>query len=201
MGAASPWIDRMLCSTDSAEIAAVAQSFGAEVPFLRPMVLSEDHSPEWGAWRHLADFLVSTGASESDVLLSLPATSPLRSQKDIDNAIEAFGTNQFDIVLGVSEATRSPWFNMVKREATSLISLVCEPEGDPIVRRQDSPAVFDITTVIYATTLRFIRSADGIFSGKVGSVLIPRERALDVDTELDLEIAELVLKKRGVGEK
>lgn len=198
IGVSSPLIDRMLCSTESVQIAEVAQNFGAEVPFLRPVTLAEDQSPEWEAWKHLADFLVSNGASESDVLVSLPATSPLRTQKDVDDAIVELGTSQFDIVVGVSEATRNPWFNMATREATGLTSLACHSERGPIHRRQDAPVVFDMTTVVYATTLGFVLREDGIFSGRVGSVVIPRERSIDVDTELDLEIANLLLKKKGV---
>ena len=200
MGLASEGIDRMFCSTDSDEIATEAMRLGAEVPFRRPEKLAQDDSPEWTAWQHLARFLVQEGASESDVLVSLPATSPLRAYEDIERALELFRQGTFDLVLGVSESTRSPWFNMVVREHSSEVSLVAGVEGERIARRQDAPPVFDITTVIYVTTLGFVIHSEGIFDGSVGSVVIPRERSIDVDTEFDLEIADYLLRKRlGLG--
>ena len=200
MGLASEGIDRMFCSTDSDEIATEAIRLGAEVPFRRPETLAQDDSPEWTAWQHLARFLIQEGASESDVLVSLPATSPLRARDDIGRALELFRQGTFDLVLGVSESTRSPWFNMVVREQSSEVSLVSGVEGERIGRRQDAPAVFDITTVVYVTTLGFVIHSQGLFDGTVGSVVIPRERSIDIDTEFDLEIADYLLRKRlGLG--
>ena len=196
MGLASQGIDRMFCSTDSDEIATEAMRLGAEVPFLRPETLALDDSPEWSAWQHLARFLLQEGASESDVLVSLPTTSPLRAYEDIERALELFRQGTFDLVLGVSESTRSPWFNMVVREHSSEVSLAAGVEGERIARRQDAPAVFDITTVVYVTTLGFVINSQGLFDGTVGSVVIPRERAIDIDTEFDLEIADYLLRKR-----
>jgi N-acylneuraminate cytidylyltransferase len=200
MGLGSEGIDRMFCSTDSDEIATEAIRLGAEVPFRRPETLAQDDSPEWTAWQHLARFLIQEGASESDVLVSLPATSPLRARDDIGRALELFRQGTFDLVLGVSESTRSPWFNMVVREQSSEVSLVSGVEGERIGRRQDAPAVFDITTVVYVTTLGFVIHSQGLFDGTVGSVVIPRERSIDIDTEFDLEIADYLLRKRlGLG--
>ena len=196
MGLASDGIDRMFCSTDSDEIATEAMRLGAEVPFRRPETLAQDDSAEWTVWQHLARFLIQEGASQSDVLVSLPTTSPLRASEDIEHALELFRKETFDLVLGVSESTRSPWFNMVVREDSSEVSLVAGVEGERIARRQDVPPVFDITTVIYVTTLGFVINAQGLFGGNVGSVVIPRERAIDIDTEFDLEIADYLLRKR-----
>ena len=196
MGLASEGIDRMFCSTDSDEIATEAIRLGAEVPFRRPETLAQDDSPEWTAWQHLARFLIQEGASEADVLVSLPTTSPLRACEDIENALELFRQGTFDLVLGVSESTRSPWFNMVVREQSSEVSLVAGVEGYRIARRQDAPAVFDVTTVVYVTTLGFVINSQGLFDGTVGSVVIPRERSIDIDTEFDLEVADYLLRKR-----
>lgn len=196
LGLSVAGIDRMLCSTDSVRIADVAESSGAEVPFLRPAAISGDHAPEWEAWKHLADHLISDGASESDLLVSIPATSPLRAQEDVERAIHFFHESKFDLVLAVSVSARNPWFNMVTRDENGSVELAIAPDGKRFARRQDAPEVFDITTVVYVTSLGFVRSAKGMFGGLVGSIVVPPERALDVDTELDLEIAELVLRQK-----
>jgi N-acylneuraminate cytidylyltransferase len=192
-------IDRVVCSTDSLEIAAEAERMGVDVPFLRPSELAQDDSPEWLAWQHLADYLCERGASDSDLLVSLPTTSPLRAPADVENAIQLFRRGSFDVVLGVAESTRSPWFNMVTREESSVVSVALQTQGDLVFRRQDAPKTFDITTVVYVTTLGFVLDAESLFEGVVGSILIPRERSIDIDSELDLEIADFLMTKRGGG--
>ena len=196
MGIALPSIDRMFCSTDSTSIAREAESYGAEVPFIRPVGLAGDRSPEWDAWKHLAEHLLLAGAVESDLLVSIPATSPLRLEEDVEKALELFHLSTFDVVLAVTESTQNPWFNMVTREPGGAVSIAMKPQGSPIARRQDAPPMFNITTVVYVTTVGFVASAEGIFSGRVGSILVPAERALDVDTELDLLVADFFLQQR-----
>ena len=195
LGLSMASIDRMLCSTDSAEIRAEAIKFGAEVPTLRPAELAQDDSPEWAAWQHCALHLIRDGAQENDLMVSLPATSPLREERDVQQAIDVFRAGAFDLVLGVCESSTSPWFNMVVRESQGEVVLVSTSGLGEIVRRQDAPTVFDVTTVVYVTTLGFVLGAPGIFAGMVGSVIVPRERALDIDTELDLDVANFLARR------
>jgi len=189
-------VDAVYVSTDSDEISAEATLLGAEVPFLRPSELSRDDSPEWQAWQHLAGELIAGGASQSDLLVSIPPTSPLRIPGDIDEAIRAFRDGSFDVVLAVSESTRSPWFNMVTRGASGRVELAALGDNNSIDRRQDAPPVFNITTVVYVTTLGFVCRAPRMFDGTVGSITVPPERAIDIDTELDLHIADFLACKR-----
>ena len=197
LGLSFPLIDKMICSTDSPEIADEARHLGADVPFLRPPQLSSDTAPEWGAWQHLAKHLVSQGASESDVLVSLPATAPLRSREDIYTAMQTFGGGAFDVVLAITESSRNPWFNMVRLDpVTNRVELAVSAHTTAVDRRQDAPQLFDITTVVYVTTLGFVLQSNRLFSGNVGSVLVPAERAVDIDTELDFQVAEFLALRR-----
>ena len=68
-------------------------------------------------------------------------------------------------------------------------------DGNTYTRRQEAPAIFDMTTVAYVSRPKFIANFTGIFDGKVKGVEIPAERALDIDTELDFEIAEFLMDK------
>ena len=193
-------VDKVLVSTDSHEIMLAAAPLGAEVPFLRPAELSEDHSPEWGAWQHLAGYLMACGAADSDLLVSVPTTAPLRLPKDIDQAVNTFQNGNFDVVLTVTESARSPWFNMVTRDYSGRVQLTLQGGNTDLHRRQDAPQVFDITTVAYVTSLGFVQQAKRLFDGSVGSVTVPGERAIDVDTELDLRIADFLMMERvGLG--
>lgn len=85
---------------------------------------------------------------------------------------------------------------MVSRNPSSEIALAFESQGDSVTRRQDAPLMFDITTVVYATTLGFVSTSSNIFAGRVGSVVVPAERAVDIDTELDLRIADYLFQQK-----
>ena len=198
VGLEVPGVSGVLCSTDSEEIRTVAQQHGATAPFLRPAELAEDESPEWLSWKHLARHLIEAGASPEDLLVSLPATAPLRTVADVESAIAKHRTSGADVVVSYTPAARSPWFNMVTEAADGFLRVVNETGGDDITRRQDAPKVFDLATVVYVTTLGFVLGADSLFEGTVAGVEVPADRAIDIDTQLDFDIAEF-LYQRGTG--
>lgn len=184
-------IDRLIVSTDSEEIAEVANKYGAEVPFLRPTELAQDKSPEWAVWQHAIRFLYQSKIAFTGLVV-VPPTAPLRHSSDIEKCIVEFENSQADVVITVCDSHRNPYFNMVKSDEQGNVSLVIPPK-DHVFRRQDVPQVFDMTTVAYVTRPDFVLSASGIFAGKVRCVSIPSERAIDIDTELDLKIAHYLM--------
>ena len=190
------WVERVVVSTDDPEIAEVARRHGAEVPFMRPAELAADDAPEWLAWRHAVRTLDATGGRRKiDVLVAVPTTSPLRVAGDVDACVEALLESDADVVITVTPAARSPYYNMVVLD-DGYARPVIHPSG-PLHRRQDAPRVFDMTTVAYAARAGYVVSAEGLFDGKVRAVVVPRERALDIDTELDLEVAEFLAHRSG----
>lgn len=188
-------ISRVLVSTDSAEIAAIARQQGAEVPFFRPPELARDDSPEWPVWQHALAFLRDNGEDELSGMVVLPTTAPLRSVVDVQRCLDAYEQGDVDVVITVSEAHRSPYFNMVTHDDLGYARLVIDP-GRKIFRRQDVPTVYDMTTVAYVARPGFVMTADKIFAGRVRSVVVPAERALDIDTAFDFQLAELLMAQR-----
>lgn len=188
-------IERVIVSTDSEEIAIVARQYGAEVPFIRPAELARDDSPEWLAWRHALNYLQETDGVLPTAMVSVPATAPLRSSIDIENCLDEFEKGDADIVITVSDAHRSPYFNMVKTNADGTVGLVILPQSE-IARRQDVPVVYDMATVAYVARPEFVMSHNGTFEGRVRAVHVPTERAIDIDTLLDFQIAECLLNVR-----
>lgn len=190
-------VKKVVVSTDDPEIAAVACKAGAEVPFLRPVELAGDNTPEWLAWQHAIHALRKQG-EVVDHFLSLPPTSPLRTSKDVNCCLDSFFDTSADMVITVCEAEHNPYFNMVRKESDGSVRLAMEGSFH---RRQDAPKFYDITTVAYVAKADFILNSTHIFDGKVRAVQIPRERALDIDTELDFFIgANLINKSPLVGE-
>jgi len=186
-------ISRVIVSTDSKKIAEVALEYGAEVPFIRPKELSLDSSSEWSVWRHAINYLEECGDDNVDAIVVLPATSPLKTISDVDRCIELFEEGDVDSVITVSEANRNPYFNMVKIDRNNFSSLVVESNNN-IYRRQDAPKVYGMTTVAYVVDMNFIKNFNGIFEGRVKSVVVPVERSIDIDTKLDFNIAECIYK-------
>lgn len=188
-------IDRVIVSTDSEEIAAVARAYGAQVPFMRPPELCCDDSPEWLAWRHALKFLLENDGAMPTVMVSVPATAPLRSPIDIENCLDEFEKSNVDIVITVTDSNRSPYFNMVKTNADGTVGLVIPPQS-AITRRQDAPIVYDMATVCYVASSAFVMTHNATFEGKVKAVHVSADRAIDIDTLLDFQIAETILSIR-----
>jgi len=188
-------IRRIIVSTDSIEIASIATEYGAEVPFMRPAELAHDNSPEWKSWRHALQYLQKSEGKLPDAMLSLPTTSPLRNPIDIENCLTAFTEGDCDAVITITEAHRSPWFNMVKMKEDGTVGVVI-PNNREVFRRQDAPTVYDVTTVAYVMDPSFVLAKTSLFQGRVRAVVIPVERASDIDTILDFEIAEFLMKRR-----
>tara|TARA_B100000963_G_scaffold358412_1_gene383025 strand:+ start:669 stop:1349 length:681 start_codon:yes stop_codon:yes gene_type:complete len=181
-------IDKIFVSTDDTEIANISKIYGAYI-INRPKNLASDNSSEWDAWKHAVKW-VEKKYGNFDIFLSLPATSPLRSCDDVKNCLNRLDDN-LDIVITTTPAKRNPWFNMVSKNKSGEVSLAFK--GKKIVRRQDAPELFDICTIAYVTRPSHIIRSKGLWDGKVGDVSIDPRRSIDIDTELDFEIASLLI--------
>lgn len=180
-------IDGIYVSTDCQEIATIALDAGAVI-IDRPAELSSDIAPEWLAWQHAIQW-VQTKYGLFDRFLSLPPTAPCRNIGDVQRCLDAL-TTDVDLVLTTTPSHRSPWFNMVVETNNGYLELV--KSADHIIRRQDVPACFDITTVAYVAHPAFILSAASIWDGRIRGVKIPSERAIDIDTPVDYAIARFL---------
>jgi len=188
-------IRRIIVSTDSSEIAMIAEEYGAEVPFLRPKELAMDASPEWMAWRHGLSYLQETEGKLPTAMISVPPTAPLRLSLDIENCINEFIKGGADAIISVTDSNRNPYFNMVTSNLDGTVGLVNPPQSD-IANRQDAPVVFDMSTVCYVVDPEFVFQNKSVFQGRVRAVHVPPERAIDIDTLLDFQIAEYLVKIR-----
>jgi N-acylneuraminate cytidylyltransferase len=191
---ATPRVARCVVSTDDPEIAAVSRALGAETPFIRPAELATDTAREWLAWRHAIRTLRDQGTPVG-TFMSIPATAPLRTPDDLAACLAAYDQGDADVVITVTDAHRNPYFNMVTIDDTGRATLVIPPVV-PVANRQDAPTVYDMTTVAYVADPDFILAADSLFSGRVRAVVVPPERAIDIDSDLDFRIAELMLADR-----
>ncbi len=181
-------VERVFVSTDDTQIAAIATQFGAEV-IDRPVALATDNASEWMAWQHAINHVSAQGL-DFDVFLSLPATSPLRNAQDVGNCLDALQAD-VDVVITVTPSPRSPYFNMISTDSAGLAHVVLG--SAQFQRRQDVPPVYDITTVAYVSRPEFILTHERLFEGRVRPVIIPKERAVDIDDAYDFKLAQALL--------
>ena len=186
-------IEKIYVSTDSDQIADVSIKYGVSI-IKRPKNLATDDSPEWLSWQHAIKNSIDNDGDFSR-FISLPTTSPLRIESDIKKCLDAL-KNKIDIVITATESKRSPWFNMITIDPNGLTKLLIDHGS--YVRRQDTPICFDLSTVAYVSTPKFILNNNRIWEGNVATVIIPPERAIDIDNQLDLDFARFLSARKNL---
>lgn len=191
---AVPQVDAVMVSTDDEAIAEVARQYKALVPFMRPPELAGDTSPEWLAWQHAIRTVREQGYP-LDIMLSVPATAPLRLAEDIQGCLEALSASSADMAFTVTPAASNPYFSMVTLDDGGYARLAMQAT-QRFARRQDSPAVYDIVPLAYAAHADYVLNSENMWAGKITPYVVPNERAIDIDTDLDFQIAEFLMGKR-----
>ena len=187
-------IDRTVVSTDSSAIAAVAESHGCEVPFLRPEHLAADSTPMLGVLQHALREMERIDETRYESLLLLDPTSPGRLPSDISEAVRRLeGDPGADGVLGVSEPDFNPLWHCVVEKDGYMAPLL--PGATRYTRRQDVPRVYRINAVLYLWRRDFLLSArETWMTGRMLLLEVPKLRATHIDDPTDLELAELILR-------
>lgn len=189
-----PEISRVVVSTDSSEIAAIARANGAETPFLRPEELANDSAGKWQVWQHALRACEEFYKSPIDIFVDLDCTSPLRDVEDISKAIQQFKTSNVDAVFSVCEARKNPYFNMLEIE--DGCQRICKALPKPIIRRQDAPKVFEHVASIYVLSPDYLRKGTGLLSGCTQGYDIGSAKSLDVDSQFDFDLIEYLMERK-----
>ena len=124
-------------------------------------------------------------------LVILPTTAPLRNKDDIISAINIFKSNTCDGVLSVTNSHRNPTFNIVKENKNKFAQIAIQSSTN-LFRSQDAENFFDLTTVCYVMNPKFVLNNNNMFEGNLKLNHVPKERSIDIDTEFDLLLANLL---------
>lgn len=186
---AVPAIDGVYVSTDDDEIAEVARRFGATVPYRRPAALAGSDAGKLPVIAHLIEHLESTGLA-IDRIVDLDPTSPLRSLDDIDGAMTMLDPNTDTVITGYA-SDKNPYFNMVEEKRDGLYGLVVASD---VVSRQTAPPVFSMNGSVYVWHRQTF--GNGLWNGRTRLYEMPRTRSIDVDSELDFRLVELLMGDR-----
>jgi CMP-N,N'-diacetyllegionaminic acid synthase len=179
-------IEGVYVSTDDPQIAEIARREGAQVPFLRPPELASDAAAKLPVIEHLVAHLERAG-ERVERIVDLQPTSPLRTQGDLQAAIEAAAGKP--LVVSVGEPSHNPYFTLVEQQPDGSLQL-SKPSSH--VRRQDLPPVWGLNGSIYVWDRAALARAarEGFWSVVAWPLVMPRERSVDIDDELDFEWAE-----------
>ncbi|MDR9755318.1 MAG: cytidylyltransferase domain-containing protein [Thermacetogeniaceae bacterium] len=189
---ASGIFDFLMVSTDGKEIADTAVKAGAEVPFIRPPELATDDAKGIDVLFHAMDWCQKNSMNFHWVMLLQP-TSPFRTPEDILNACEIMEKRQAEAVVSVCEVENHPWWcNTLP--ADHCMNGFLRPE---ITRanRQDLPVYYKINGAIYLAEWDFIYQKGTWYGPYTYAYIMPQERSLDIDSPIDFEVAEVLMKK------
>lgn len=187
----SRYLDRVVLSSEDAEIIETARQFDCDVPFVRPDELASDNAPGIAPVLHALEMLQ---AENYDYLVLLQPTSPLRQARDIDAAIELCIENNAPACVSVTEETHNPWW-MFTLDAEKRLLPLLDKENMPL-RRQDAPQTYSLNGAVYVGRCDYLLEHKSFLGPETIAYAMPPERAIDIDQELDLELAELLVSKK-----
>lgn len=190
--------DIIAVSSDSDEILNTSSEYGANYVIKRPSELATDTAPKIPVIQHCVREVERLTGMKFDTMTDLDATSPLRTIEDIELAVSLLECHDnARNVITAAPARRSPYFNLVEQTNERYVKL-SKPLESTIVRRQDAPRCYDMNASIYVWKRKaFYDSNLSVFTEQTMLYEMPEERSIDIDSELDFEIVELLAKKRG----
>ena len=191
----SKYVTRIIVSTDDQEIANVAKQYGAEIPFMRPQELATDTAIAVDTYIYTLNKLKHDEAYEPDILIILQPTSPLRASEDIDNAIEIYKEKQADSVIGVVEYEH-PLARAKKILEDGRMLPYLESEGQRLQNRQQMKKAFSPNGAVYVLNPKLVKETKTYYTSNTFPYIMSREKAVDIDTIDDFNLAIYYLKKR-----
>lgn len=187
--------DYVVVSSDSEVILDIAQQWGADLTIRRPEHLAGDHSAKLPAIRHCLLEAERMLNIEFDIVVDLDATSPLRTVDDIAASVELLEKHDISNVITGAPSRRSPYFNLVEQNEKGIVSL-SKTLDVPVVRRQDAPKCYDMNASIYVWKRKILLEEENLFQHDTMIYVMPEERSVDIDSELDFRIVEWIMKDR-----
>lgn len=182
----SKYIDRLILSSEDAEIIDVAKQWGCEVPFVRPIELALDTTPGVEPVLHAMEMCPGY-----DYIVLLQATSPLRIVGDIDAAIQKCIDRAANTCVAVTPTKHNPTFMFSRNEfdlLTPASSVAIET-----TRRQDMEQLYVLNGAIYISETKFLATKKRFLNSDSLAFEMSAEKSVDIDSDFDFNLATYLL--------
>lgn len=188
--------DAIVVSSDSQEILDISKQWGVDYTVQRPGNMASDHAAKFPVIQHCISTIEDSTSTKYETIVDLDATSPLRNIDDIKKSIAMLESNEksFNLITG-TPSRRSPYFNLVELNQNGFVERSKDLEN-PIYRRQDSPKCFDMNASIYIWKREAFFNNKSILTNNTSLFVMPEERSIDIDSELDFEIVKFLMSKK-----
>lgn len=192
---ASNIFTHIVVNSDSDDILSIASQIDGIELVKRPPEWANDTVSKRPAIRQSVLEIEKKYSTSCDIVIDLDCTSPLRHISDIAQALQQFEENNNDNLITAMPARRSPYFNMVKTTENGEVTLVQKLDKS-ITCRQDAPPVYDMNASVYIWKRNILFETDELFLKKTGLYVMPEERSIDIDTEMDFKIVEILMAEK-----
>ncbi|MES2837163.1 MAG: acylneuraminate cytidylyltransferase family protein [Bacteroidota bacterium] len=185
-------IDICVSTDDEEIIELVSNTYKLNIPFKRPIELATDTSSTYDVLLHAVDYYLKQGI-KYDALVLLQPTSPFRTKKNIEDALNLFSVNNIDMVVSVKESKANPYFNLFEENNDGFLT---KSKESNYTRRQDCPSVFEYNGAVYVIKIESLLQKNiGQFK-LVKKIVMTEEESLDIDTPLDWQFAEFFIAQK-----
>ena len=190
----SKYIDNIIVSTDSQEIAEVSQQYGADVPFTRPTELADDKTPTNEVIIHAIKWLETNKNIKYDIIILLQPTSPLRKVSHIDAAIQRFLANPYaKSLIAIKEVEENPYWMKLIDDDGYLKNYISQRNN--ITRRQNLPNTYILNGAIYIMRAFDFLNYKSFDVDNTIPFIMDAKSSIDIDTEIDFKLAEVLLNR------
>ncbi|MCI9385464.1 MAG: acylneuraminate cytidylyltransferase family protein [Lachnospiraceae bacterium] len=188
----SHYIDEVMVSTDSDVYADIAKKFGAVVPFLRSNRNSEDMSKSVDVLLEVLDEYEKREKYFDNIVMLQP-TSPLRTYKNLNEAFDLFYEKNADSVVSVCECEHSPLLSGILPDDWSLFEFI---KSENNLRRQELQKFYRLNGAIYISKVTALKEIRSFYGENSYAYIMKQRESIDIDTELDFEYADFLLKRQ-----
>ncbi len=185
-------LNKIIVSTDNETIAHISKKYGAEVPFLRPKHLATDTATSLSVLQHAVSYLAEKEGYLADIIVCLQPTSPLRSAGDIDQAVTLCMNTGADSVVSLCKVEHHPYW--MKKVVEGRVYPLMEVDDEEYPRRQDLSPAYQLNGAIYVTRKKILMEEERVLGEHTLAHIMSQERSIDIDTPIDLKLAELIMK-------
>lgn len=188
-----PRLDRVILSSDNAEIIAIAREAGCEAPFVRPAPLATDGASAMAVVWHVCNTL----EKHYGWVVWLQPTSPLRTSDDIAACLALCLEGGAPAAVSMTPVAKPPHWMVTLDQAGHPHPLLGDEWHNS--QRQETPPVYLPNGAVYVANIAWLAKTGTFLTPESAVYLMPPERSIDIDTATDFRLAEIFLEERQYG--